>query len=48
MFIFFLFSAQAIQQKSIFLTGQCHDYLQRAKMILQSVSAAHTLTDLSY
>ncbi|KAL6104618.1 dsp [Pungitius sinensis] len=28
-------SAQAIQQKSMILTGQCHDFLQRAKQILQ-------------
>ncbi|XP_074544449.1 desmoplakin-A isoform X2 [Halichoeres trimaculatus] len=28
-------SVQAIQQKALFLTGQCQDYLQRAKMILQ-------------
>ncbi|XP_022613699.1 desmoplakin isoform X1 [Seriola dumerili] len=28
------YSAQAIQERSLFLTGQCHDYLQRAKMIL--------------
>ncbi|XP_070830129.1 desmoplakin-A isoform X3 [Chaetodon trifascialis] len=29
-------SVQAIQQKSMFLTSQCQDYLQRAKMILHS------------
>ncbi|XP_072297683.1 desmoplakin-A [Eucyclogobius newberryi] len=28
-------SAQAIQQKSLFLTSQCQDYLQRVNMILQ-------------
>ncbi|KAM6920668.1 desmoplakin-A-like isoform 2-T2 [Lycodopsis pacificus] len=30
------FSPQAIQQKGLFLTGQCQEYLQRAKMILHS------------
>ncbi|KAM6919920.1 desmoplakin-A-like [Lycodopsis pacificus] len=30
------FSPQAIYQKGLFLTGQCEEYLQRAKMILQS------------
>lgn len=39
--IFFLCSAQAVQQKSLFLTNQCQEYLQRVKMILQSVSAPH-------
>ncbi|XP_068196145.1 desmoplakin-A isoform X2 [Antennarius striatus] len=29
-------SVQALQQKSMFLTGQCQEYLQRAKLILQS------------
>ncbi|XP_018532046.1 desmoplakin-A isoform X2 [Lates calcarifer] len=29
-------SVQAIHQKSTFLTHQCHEYLQRAKMILQA------------
>ncbi|XP_034411002.1 desmoplakin-like isoform X2 [Cyclopterus lumpus] len=29
-------SAQAIHQKGLFLTGQCQEYLQRAKIILQS------------
>ncbi|KAI3374910.1 hypothetical protein L3Q82_021444 [Scortum barcoo] len=29
-------SAQAIQQRCMFLTGQCQEYLQRAKMILQT------------
>ncbi|XP_053186180.1 desmoplakin-A isoform X2 [Scomber japonicus] len=29
-------SVQAIQQKAMFLTGQCQEYLQRVKMILQS------------
>ncbi|GAA6234013.1 desmoplakin isoform X2 [Lates japonicus] len=29
-------SVQAIHQKSAFLTHQCHEYLQRAKMILQA------------
>ncbi|XP_070774248.1 desmoplakin-A isoform X3 [Enoplosus armatus] len=28
-------SVQAIQQKALFLTSQCQEYLQRAKMILQ-------------
>ncbi|XP_065810166.1 desmoplakin-A isoform X2 [Labrus bergylta] len=28
-------SVQAIQQKAMFLTGQCQEYLQRAKMVLQ-------------
>ncbi|KAM9844912.1 LOW QUALITY PROTEIN: desmoplakin-A-like [Aulostomus maculatus] len=28
-------SAQAIHQKAMFLTGQCQEYLQRAKMIVQ-------------
>ncbi|XP_059200288.1 desmoplakin-B-like isoform X1 [Centropristis striata] len=28
-------SVQGIQQKAMFLTGQCQEYLQRAKMILQ-------------
>ncbi|XP_060900761.1 desmoplakin-A isoform X2 [Labrus mixtus] len=28
-------SVQAIQQKALFLTGQCQEYLQRAKMVLQ-------------
>lgn len=36
------FSVQAIQQKALYLTGQCQEYLQRAKMILQSVSTAHS------
>ncbi|KAK9539287.1 hypothetical protein VZT92_004403 [Zoarces viviparus] len=30
------FSPQAIHQKGLFLTGQCQEYLQRAKIILQS------------
>uniref|UniRef100_UPI0037E9963C desmoplakin-A isoform X2 n=1 Tax=Semicossyphus pulcher TaxID=241346 RepID=UPI0037E9963C len=28
-------SVQAIQQKAMFLTGQCQEYMQRAKLILQ-------------
>ncbi|XP_068593736.1 desmoplakin-A-like isoform X2 [Cebidichthys violaceus] len=28
-------SAQAVHQKGLYLTGQCQEYLQRAKMILQ-------------
>ncbi|XP_075954410.1 desmoplakin-A-like [Anarhichas minor] len=30
------FSPQAIHQRGLFLTGQCQEYLQRAKMVLQS------------
>ncbi|XP_035526359.1 desmoplakin-like isoform X2 [Morone saxatilis] len=33
-------SPQAIQQKAMFLTNQCQEYLQRVKMILQSGGSA--------
>lgn len=33
-------SVQAMQQKTMVLTSQCQEYLQRAKMILQAVSDA--------
>ena len=41
-------SVQAIHQKAMFLTTQCQDYLQRAKMVLHGVSEviAPTITDL--
>lgn len=41
--LFLSFSVQAIQQKAAFLTSQCQEYMQRVKMILQSVSTAHSL-----
>uniref|UniRef100_A0A3Q3XED7 Uncharacterized protein n=1 Tax=Mola mola TaxID=94237 RepID=A0A3Q3XED7_MOLML len=36
-------SVQAIQQKAMFLAGQSQDFMQRAKMIIQTVSDAHGL-----
>lgn len=35
-------SVQAMQQKTVLFTNQCQEYLQRAKMILQTVSDAPT------
>nr|XP_019962526.1 PREDICTED: desmoplakin isoform X2 [Paralichthys olivaceus] len=33
-------SVQSIQQKSLYLTSQCHDFLQRAKMMVQAGAPA--------
>ena len=40
-------SVQAIHQKAMFLTTQCQDYLQRAKMVLHGVSEVIAPTIIS-